>query len=161
MTTIFRKTEKGTSEIATRANKLVPRLRTALILVDGVRSQAELGPLIGRDAANTLEELLSLGYIEVASVVETAPPKPPKSHATPATPAVPVSSETSFASFRAEAVRAFNDLVGPPGESLAMKMEKVTSRDQLAPLLQMAHQIITNARGAQAANEFKARFASF
>jgi hypothetical protein len=158
MTTIFRKTEKGSNEIATRANKLVPRLRTALILVDGLRSEAELGPLIGRDAANTLEELSSLGYIEVASVVETAPPKSSKTPAAPvATPAV----ENDFASFRQEAVRAFNDLAGPPGEYLAIKMEKATSREQLAPLLQTAHQIITNARGAQAANEFKARFASF
>lgn len=158
MTTIFRKTEKGTNEIATRANKLVPRLRTALILVDGLRSEAVLGPLIGRDAANTLEELSSLGYIEVASVVETAPPKASK---TPAAPVATAATENTFASFRAEAVRAFNDLAGPPGESLAIKMEKATSREQLSPLLQTAHQIITSSRGAQAANEFKARFASF
>jgi len=155
MTTIFRKTEKGSNEIATRANKLVPRLRTALILVDGLRSDAELGPLIGRDAANTLAELSSLGYVEVASVVEAPKPK------APAAPVAAAAPENNFAAFRAQAVRAFNDLVGPPGESMAMKMEKTTSREQLAPLLQTAHEIITNARGAQAANEFKARFASF
>ena len=43
MTKIFRKTDKGVDEIATRANRLVPRLRTALILVDGIRDEAELG----------------------------------------------------------------------------------------------------------------------
>ena len=42
-----------------------------------------------------------------------------------------------------------------------MKMEKATSREQLGPLLQTAFSIISNARGNQAAVEFKARFASF
>ena len=164
MTTIFRKTAKGTDEIATRANRLVPRLRTALILVDGVRNEAELAQLIKVQAAETLKELQAQGYIEVAAVVEPPPKKaveeaaPPKKGAA-AEPAP--AGEKSFNTFRAEAVRAFNDLTGPAGESLAMKMEKAASREQLSPLLQMAHQIITNARGQQAANEFKARFASF
>lgn len=157
MTTIFRKTEKGTNEIATRANRLVPRLRTALILVDGTRDQVELGKLIAQNPTETLEELLSLGYIEVASVVEP-PAKPEK--AAPAN-AAPAATEKSFATFRAEAVRAFNDLTGPPGEALAIKMEKAASREQLAPLLQTAYQIIGSTRGSQAATEFKARFASF
>lgn len=157
MTKIFRKTGKGIEEIATRAHRLVPRLRTALILVDGTRSDAEFGSLITQDAAQTLEELRSLGYIEVVSVVE-APAKPEKASASAAAPAAP---DKSFAAFRAEAVRAFNDLTGPTGEALAIKMEKATSREQLAPLLQTAYQIIGNSRGAQAATEFKARFASF
>ncbi|HEY6513929.1 MAG TPA: hypothetical protein VI032_18265 [Burkholderiaceae bacterium] len=164
MTTIYRKTDKGTTEIATRVNRLVPRLRTALILVDGTRNEAELGTLIGQNAAETLEELLTLAYIEVASVVE-APPKRPLAETVPAkkgaAEAATVSPEKAFLAFRAEAVRAFNDLTGPTGEALAMKMEKATSREQLGPLLQMAHSIIGNARGAEAANEFKAKFASF
>jgi len=164
VTKIFRKTDKGTNEIATRANRLVPRLRTALILVDGTRGDAELGNLIGQNAAETLEELLTMGYIEVASVVE-APPKKPVAEAAPikkaGAEAAPVSAEKAFATFRAEAVRAFNDLTGPTGEALAMKMEKASSREQLAPLLQMAYQIIGNSRGTQAATEFKVRFASF
>jgi hypothetical protein len=58
-------------------------------------------------------------------------------------------------------VRAFNDLAGPTGENLAIKMEKAASREQLAPLLQIAHGIILNAHGSTVANEFKARFATF
>jgi len=164
VTTIFRKTAKGVDEIATRANRLVPRLRTALILVDGTRDEAELGQLIKQQAAETLQELLSLGYIEAAAVVEPPPKKaaeeaPSKKPATE--PSGSGTSEKSFTTFRTEAVRAFNDLTGPAGETLAMKMEKAASREQLAPLLQMAYQIIGNSRGAQAATEFKARFASF
>jgi hypothetical protein len=163
MTTIFRKTTKGTDEIATRANRLVPRLRTALILVDGVRDDAELAQLIKLQPVETLKELQSQGYIEVASVVEPPPKKPAEEAPAKksAGAAEPAGAEKPFSAFRAEAVRAFNDLTGPAGEALAMKMEKTTSREQLAPLLQMAYQIIGNARGASAANDFKARFASF
>jgi hypothetical protein len=161
MTRILRKTDKGVDEIATRANKLVPRLRTALILVDGTRSEAELSNLIKQHPAETLEELLTLGYIEVASAVE-APKRTANEDAPVKKAAAEASdSEKAFPAFRAEAVRAFNDLTGPSGEALAMKMEKATSREQLGPLLQTAFQIISNARGNQAAVEFKARFASF
>ncbi|HSB99837.1 MAG TPA: hypothetical protein VLE45_07970 [Burkholderiaceae bacterium] len=162
MTTIFRKTAKGTDEIATRANRLVPRLRTALILVDGVRDDAELAHLIKLQPVETLKELQSQGYIEVASVVEPPPKKPAEeAPAKKAAGAAESGAEKPFTAFRAEAVRAFNDLTGPAGEALAMKMEKAATREQLAPLLQTAYQIIGNARGASAANDFKARFASF
>ncbi len=161
MSRIFRKTDKGVDEIATRANRLVPRLRTALILIDGTRSESELSGLIAQHPAETLEELLTLGYIEVAAAAAPAAAKKAAEEPAPAKKAAEPASEKPFAAFRAEAVRAFNDLTGPAGESLAMKMEKATSREQLAPLLQTAHQIITSSRGAQAANEFKARFASF
>jgi hypothetical protein len=161
MTRIFRKTDKGVDEIATRANRLVPRLRTALILVDGTRDESELGTLIKQHPSETLEELLTLGYIEVASVAEAAPRKAAEDPAAKKAGPEPAGAEKSFATFRAEAVRAFNDLTGPAGEALAMKMEKATSREQLGPLLQSAYQIIGNARGAQAATDFKLRFASF
>jgi hypothetical protein len=158
MTTVYRKTDKGINEVATRANKLVPRLRTALILVDGARDDDVLSQLIAHDPEKTLGELLSMGYIEAASVTEAAPsPSAAKAAAEPPG----ATAERSFASFRAEAVRAFNDLTGPAGEALAIKMERATSREQLAPLLQTAYQIIGNSRGAQAATEFKAQFASF
>ena len=155
MTTIYRKTGKGIDEIATRANRLVPRLRTALILVDGSRTETELAGLIAQGSTEVLQELLSLGYIEATP---GAPPPKPEKAAGAAAPAAP---DKSFSSFRAEAVRAFNDLTGPAGEALAIKMEKTSSREQLAPLLQTAYQIIGTSRGAQAATEFKARFASF
>jgi len=157
VTTIYRKTEKGTDEIATRANRLVPRLRTALILVDGTRDEVALKGLIAQNPAETLQELLTLGYIEVVSAVQT----PPKASKAAPDAQGAVAAAKSFASFRAEAVRAFNDLTGPDGEVFAIKMESATSREELAPLLQTAFELIGKARGVRAATEFKARFASF
>lgn len=155
MATIFRKTSKGVGEIATRANRLAPRLRSALILVDGTRDDVELGKLIAQDPAEALHVLAEQGYIEIDASA-AAPPRPAK----PA-PVAAVAADTTraaFQAFRAQAVRAFNDLVGPSGDVLAIKMEAVASREQLAPLLAVAAQIVGHSRGATAAAEFKARF---
>ena len=63
MATIYRKTEKGRLEIDTRAHRLTPRLRAALILVDGQRSQAELAKLVPPNAA-LFDTLVADGFIE-------------------------------------------------------------------------------------------------
>jgi hypothetical protein len=154
--TVYRKTAKGVDEIATRVNQLAPRLRMALILVDGARSDAELAKLIAQNAADTLRELIRDGYIEAVAEVQSKPVRA----AAPATAHGDLPG-TSFAKFRGEAVRAFNELTGPTGEALAIKMEKAATREELGPLLETAYKIIGNARGAQAALEFKARFATF
>jgi hypothetical protein len=158
MAVIYRKTPKGTEEIATRANRLAPRLRTALILVDGIRDDAQFGKLIAQQPLETLQELLAHGYIEVSPASE---PALRPAHLDTAQPGHAYGDAQAFAAYRAQAVRAFNDLAGPTGENLAIKMEKAGSREELAPLLQIAHGIIRNARGSEVANEFKARFASF
>ena len=64
MATLYRKTEKGSAEITTRANRLVPRLRAALIVVDGKRSLDELCKLIPGRPEETLLTLEEAGYIE-------------------------------------------------------------------------------------------------
>ncbi len=61
----YRKTAKGLAEIATRANKLPPRLRTALILVDGRRTDDELSSMLPKEADETLRWLSDSGFIEV------------------------------------------------------------------------------------------------
>ncbi|HRI18864.1 MAG TPA: hypothetical protein PL196_10105, partial [Burkholderiaceae bacterium] len=74
MTTVYRKSAKGQHEVETRANRLGPRLRTALILVDGRRTDAELRALIQLEADATLLGLLEGGYIEVVSAQVVAAP---------------------------------------------------------------------------------------
>ncbi|MCX7164602.1 MAG: hypothetical protein WCI19_12260 [Betaproteobacteria bacterium] len=63
---IYRKTEKGRSEIATRANKLGLRERTMLIIVD---DKTPRSALISRSAhpstGDILDSLLAQGFIEV------------------------------------------------------------------------------------------------
>jgi hypothetical protein len=154
MVNIHRKTAKGQAEIETRAHRLPPRLRSALILVDGKRSDDELAKLVLQDPEGTLKALLDGGFIEQHAVV--APPPAPAPAAAPV-PA-PTTAAPSFEQTRREAVRALTDLVGPMAELLAMKIEKARNPDELRPLLALAVQVIGNTRGRQMAADYGRRF---
>jgi hypothetical protein len=177
MATIFRKTAKGQAEIETRAARLPPRLRGALILVDGRRSDDEMRQLIPVEPEATLQTLAAQGFIEaisitvdaplraapaVANAVATRPPAPGGSAAAaPAAGGVPglvqPLSPREFQTLRADLIRSFTDMVGPMAEALAIKMERSRSPDELKPLLDVAQRIVANARGQQAAASFGAK----
>jgi len=163
MATIYRKTAKGHSEIETRAQRLSPRLRSALILIDGRRSDDEVRKLIPQQADETLQLLVEQGFIEIIGITQQAPvARAPQAAARPAEAAPPVAAPAlpprDFATTRAQAVRLFTDMVGPMAEALAMKMERARSPDELRPLVQTAQRIIGNARGGQAAADYGTRF---
>ena len=68
---IYRKTEKGRTEIATRANKLGMRERTMLIMVDDKTSRSAL--LVKNThpgSGDILDLLLAGGFIEIAAGTE-------------------------------------------------------------------------------------------
>lgn len=152
MSLIYRKTAKGLSEIETRANRLPPRLRSALIVVDGRRNLAELRPLI-LQPDETLAALAEQGFIE--AIREAAPPPPA---AAPAAAAGAAGNPNDFEQTRRAAVRALNDLLGPAAESLAIKIEKARNLAELTPLLTQAAQSVANMRGRGAAEAFAKRF---
>ena len=159
MATIYRKTSKAQAEIDTRAHRLTPRLRTALILVDGKRTDDDLRLLIPQQADETLGTLLEQGFIEVVAELDDRPrPAPVAAPQQPAQPQDTAPAGKPFDQVRREAVRAFTDLVGPMAETLAIKMEKARNADELRPLLEVARQIIGNSRGGAAAEQFAARF---
>ena len=58
-------------------------------------------------------------------------------------------------------MRGLNDQLGPLAETLAIKIERARTADELRPLLATAVQIIGNARGRSAAADYAARFADF
>src|SRR5919112_290293 len=101
MGTIYRKTAEGQAEIETRVRKLSPRLRSALIMIDGKRTDEELRKLLAQQADETL---------------------------------------------RREAVRAVNDLLGPMGEMVALKLEQAKNPEELRNALEKAVPVIGNAR---------------
>lgn len=157
MASIFRKTAKGLAEIETRAHRLPPRLRSALIVVDGKRDEEALSKLVLQDPALTLQTLLEGGFIEVCATAPAPSPRPVPVAAPAPTPAAPPAA-TGFDQTRRDAVRTLTDLIGPMGEALAIKMEKARSMDELRPLLGVAMQVIANTRGRQAASDYGTRF---
>ncbi len=164
MATLHRKTAKGVAEMETRAHRLPPRLRGALILVDGKRSDTELRSLLLQQPDETLAALREQGFIEVAA--EVAPPASARPVAAPAPAAVASKAAAGataapgadFERLRRDAVRTLNDLIGPASDTLAIRMERSRDLDELRPLLLLAVQSVANMRGRQAAADYAARF---
>jgi hypothetical protein len=165
MPTIFRKTAKGISEIETRANRLPPRMRSTLILVDGKRDDGDLRQLIAQQADETLRALADQGFIEAVGETFDEAPAAPAPAPAPAAPAAPSAAPTGapaqdVAVVRKAAIRMLNELLGPSADSLALRMEKALSMDELKPLLAQAAKLVRAARGRASAEAFAAMFPS-
>lgn len=159
MSTVYRKTDKGVSEIETRAFRLLPRLRQALILVDGRKTDAELAKLILAEPEATLATLQAEGFIEKLATVADAPPERKADVAAPGAAAAPVrKAVVSVDAIRRDAVRYLNDQLGPAAEGISMKLERVKTMPELRPLLVSAAQLLVNIRGSDAAQAFANRF---
>ena len=158
MSTVYRKTEKGVNEIATRALRLAPRLRSALILVDGRKTDAELSQLILADAAGTLSGLLAEGFIEVLTTLVDRPTERKAALPSVAAPRPVIGEGAAFESLRRDAVRALNEQLGPAAESMAIKMERAKTMPELQPLLVHGAKLLRSVRGGAAADAFATRF---
>lgn len=166
MSTIYRKTAKGQAEIETRAHRLPPRLRGALILVDGHRSEADLAKLIPVESATALATLLAEGFIDVFAVLADRPPIPtvdvplpgPASGPMPLSSAAAAPASASIESIKRDAVRFLNDKLGPTAESLAVRIERTKTMTELMPLLAQATQTLRSFGGAAVSEEFITRF---
>ena len=148
MPTIFRKTAKGLSEIETRANRLPPRLRSMLILVDGKRDAGDLKRLVAQEADETLLALAEQGFIEaVGETLDrldkqgTPAPKP----------------NVDLLAVRRQAARALKEELGPSARLLVIRIERARSAEELKPLLSQAVQLVVAARGRTAAAAFATR----
>jgi hypothetical protein len=160
MSNIYRKTAKGVAEIETRAHRLTPRMRSALILVDGRRSEDELRALVQYQADETIDGLVVQGFIEVAAVAapRPAPAPPPAPVAAAVAPPRPAAPTIDIKTLCRDAVRELSHQVGPMAEALAIKMERAKTYDELRPLLDSAAQVIDNTRGSTASGAFRSRF---
>ena len=157
MTIVFRKTAKGAAEIETRAHRLSPRVRSALILVDGKRADDELMRMIQTDAEGALASLLADGFIEVLATLAARPPER-KPVPTSGNALTRESVGADFDALRRDAVRQLNDHLGPAAETVAIKIERSKSMPELRPLLALGAQMLRDVRGAAVAEAFAARF---
>ncbi len=161
---IFRKTEKGRTEIATRANRLGLRERTMLIMVNDKTSR---GGLLAKNAHPTsegiLNNLLSDGYIEIASATGIASVAPtPAGPATPLQPTLsaaaaagaPPEVEVSLQSASRYACRSLITFLGPGADTLTLLVEKCKGVDELTARLEKCRDVIQAMAGRRKAEEF-------
>jgi hypothetical protein len=160
MSTIYRKTAKGQAEIETRGHRLPPRLRGALILVDGHRTEADLAKLIPVEPATSLSTLLAEGFIDVFAVLADRPALPTVDVPLPDSGLVPLSPAAAppIELIKRDTVRFLNDKLGPTAESLAVRIERSKTMTELMPLLAQATQTLRSFGGAAVSEEFVARF---
>jgi hypothetical protein len=167
---VYRKTAKGVQEIETRAARLLPRLRSALIVVDGKRSDVELAALLVQGAASLLA-LAEQGFIEaVPAPIATPRPQPRASVARPTAAAAPAMaaaaapaapSRPDFEMRRRQVLRAFTDCVGPAGDGLSIKLEKAKTLDDFRAQLHHAVSMVEMLRGRSQAQAFAAKLDDF
>ena len=146
---VFHKTQAGASEIATPVHALPPKLRRALIMVDGAKSVAELSAMFrpGEAAAFLLElqakGLVSLSGGEIAKAADAPAPEP----------AAGLPQER-FEQIRREAMREISHRLGPNGDALALKVERCATPQELRVALREAEKILASFLGAEYGRTF-------
>lgn len=153
---IYRKTEKGRTEIATRANRLGLRERSMLIMVDDKTTRAGL---LARNSHPTsegiLNNLLADGYIEIvpgAQAAASGTPTAPGATAAPAAAAPEV--EVSLVSASRFACRALVTYLGPGADDLTALVEKCKTPEDLRARLEKCRDVIQGMAGKKKADEF-------
>ncbi len=156
---IYRKTEKGRTEIATRANRLGLRERTMLIMVDDKSTRAEL---VAKNSHPTsdgiLNDLLAGGYIEVvgaavaAAAAAAAGDAPAVAEAPQAPAAPPV--EVSMQSASRFACRALVTYLGPSADDLTAMIEKASDLPSLTAAAEKCRDVIQAMAGKRKADEY-------
>jgi hypothetical protein len=147
---VYCKTDKGQSEIQTRAHRLPPRLRQALILVDGKRDEDALAALIPEQALVILNSLLTEGFIQLAQTTAPVTRQPVKLSPTP--------RPQNVDSLRREVVRALNEELGPIAEAMSARIDKAKSMAELGPAIDQAVELLRAWRDEETADVFAARF---
>lgn len=147
---IYRKTEKGRTEIATRANRLGLRERTMLIVVDDKTTRREL---LAKNPHPTsegiLNNLLADGYIEIVPGAQAAAPA---SAMAPAAAAPEV--EVSMVSASRFACRALITYLGPGADDLTALIEKCKTAEDLRTRLEKCRDVVQGMAGKKKADEF-------
>jgi hypothetical protein len=152
MPLIYSKTAKGVAEIATRMHKLAPRLRHALILVDGKRTDQALRALIQQQPVETVAWLLEHNFIDVL----TSDTVPAALGALMPSPAGGLG--LVLEARRREALHQVTEQLGPAGQAVALRIEKALTVEDLRGALSSGAQALNTYRGRDAAVAFIARF---
>lgn len=146
MSVIYRKTERGAQELGARKVKLAPRVRTMLILVDGITPEE----MLKREAqqvgapADFLEQLVGLGLIESTEAAPRAA----------AAPAARSGSDADFQRFR-DAQAFMNttvvDALGIKSFFFTLKLERAATIADLRELAGPYLEVMTKASGKEQA----------
>lgn len=147
---VFQKTAAGAAEVAASALGLPARLRRALILVDGAKPVSELAPLFRAGEVDAiLLDLQAKGLVALAggALAQPAPEPAAGEHPAAVTP-------EQFEEVRRRAMREISDRLGPNGDTLALKIERCATPEELRVALREAETILASFLGAEYGRSF-------
>jgi len=150
---VFHKTEAGAREMASTAHGLAPKLRRALILVDGTKTVTDLASAFRPGEIEViLAELQDKGLVTLAGgALAPVDASPSAGAATAAGGAIPAEH---FEEVRRRAMREISDRLGPNGDPLALKIERCKTPEELRAALREAEKILASFLGAEYGRTF-------
>lgn len=157
----YRKTAKGLDAIGTRQAGLPPRLRSALIMVDGKRSYGDLVVMVSvlGDPETLVKELESTGLIESVGGAakthqSTVPGTDAASSATTKTAPLARSASPTLAGAKRFTARLLTELLGPTSEVLCVKIEAARDMADFITAVKRARDVVREVKGQAAATQF-------
>jgi hypothetical protein len=146
---IYRKSDKGTQAIGSRALGVSGKLRMLLILVDGIKKVEELQRLAAQamigEPDQLLEQLLADGLIEL----ESAGAPDPAQNKTLAG-----SGPADLGKAKAQAARLLSELIGPGSADLCKRIEGAKDTPQFIEAMKLAYSAVRDVKGQTVANLF-------
>jgi len=138
---VLSKTHKGAQEIATRQNKLDPRLRALLIMVNGKATAAELAEKFGHaDIAPMLEQLAAQGLIQETGAAAPA-----------------AGGGDGLKRAQLEICSHLREALGADADSLTEKIEACKSAAEVRAYLEARRQIFNQRLGTENSVQFWAK----
>ena len=148
---VLHKTEAGVNAIKVRDRALNPRQRMLLILVDGIKTVADLSKTMPspEEAQQFLTDLLNAGFVHVPVAVKAAL-VPTSVEAKPASsvPAEPLKVAVK------RATRLLEVLLGPSCEPMCVQLEKCATHEEFAARVNKLRTVVASIRSEKKATEF-------
>lgn len=162
---VLAKTAKGLEEVKSRAHGLAHKLRTMLIMVDGVATVGEILAKFGGvpEIGAALDTLARDGFVEVKGVKGGAATAP--AAAAPATASPAAAGPATVPHSRGEALSALSrflhDNLGPDADLVTGRLEKAKTPAEFAAAVERCADMLGAMRGPQKAQLFRDRAKAF
>ncbi|HMS26058.1 MAG TPA: hypothetical protein PKC80_01610 [Burkholderiaceae bacterium] len=157
--TIFKKTEKGMLALKVRDHALSFKLRSLLIMVDGIKTIEQLGQVTtsGAEIQEHIDLLQEQEYVQVVSMPAASSNTVNVEQQAPTAIVAPATQTTALPSLQTairQSTKSLIDLLGPNSDSLCMQLEKCKSIDQYNERILAFRKVISGMRNETIANDF-------
>lgn len=159
---VLAKTSKGLEEIKSRAHGLAQKLRTMLIMVDGVATVDDIVAKFGGvpEIAAALDTLARDGFVEVKGFKGGAAPAAAATAPEPAS-AGPVTLPHARGEALSILTRFLHDNLGPDADLVTGRLEKAKTQAEFTAAVENCAEMLGAMRGQQKAQLFRDRAKAF